>query len=240
MVGGPQERTVEGPANCCSMACMPSELTTTRTIWLVRHGMRQDFEQADWFDTAKRPHDPPLSDNGRIQAHETGKFLRDKGVERIYSSPFLRTVETAAIIAEHCQAPVCIEHGLGEVQKAEWFPRAPDFLPAPVLKEHFSPIDPSYDARVRPKFPECEEAGELDERCRETVEALMTDDWACTLWVGHGASVGGAVKALIGHTEGVCFQMCGLTGLRGAPGGWDLLYSGTDHLSITEETVRFV
>ncbi len=210
-----------------------------RTIWLARHGMRQDFEQEGWCETADRPHDPPLSDNGRTQAGETGRFLKDKGLDRIYTSPFLRTVETSAIIAAHCNAPVFIEHGLGEVQKAEWFPRAPDFISPDVLKKRFPHIDTSYRSRVMPAFPESEEDGELDARCRQTVAGLLEDGWRCTLWVGHGASVGGMARGLTGDVEGVSFQMCGLTGWTGAPGNWRQIYGGTEHLSITEETLRF-
>ncbi len=210
-----------------------------RTVWLVRHGMRQDFEQDDWQATAERPHDPPLSASGRLQAGETGLFLRDKGLDRIYCSPFLRTVETAAIIAEACDVPVCIEHGLGEVLKAEWFPREPDFIPPKILKQQFPSIDPAYRPRVRPHFPEDEESGELDARCQKAVDTLLADDWSCALWVGHGASVGGMARGLTGDMDGVCFEMCGLTGWTGTTGDWRRIYGGTEHLSVTDESLRF-
>lgn len=210
-----------------------------RTIWLLRHGMRRDFAEADWARTAERPHDPPLSSDGRRQAEDTGNFLRDKEIEVIYSSPFLRAVETAGAISEMLNKPIRIEHGLGEVYNPDWFPREPDFLAPSDLKRRFPLIDLSYTPRVFPRYPELEERDDLMRRCRQTVEVLLDDPWAGALWVGHGASIGGAAVALTGQGDEVCVRMCGLTGWRGAPGRWTRLYSGVDHLSITEDEQRF-
>ncbi len=103
--------------------------TTKRTVWLLRHGLRQDFVDRDWARSAARPHDTPLAREGHIQSLDTARFLADKGVQVIYASPFLRTVETACIIAEQLGIPVRLENGLCEMFKAEWFPKEPDFLP---------------------------------------------------------------------------------------------------------------
>ena len=67
-----------------------------RTVWLVRHGNRQDFVDRSWRETAARPHDPPLSADGREQARETGRFLAGEPIDHLFASPFLRAVETAA------------------------------------------------------------------------------------------------------------------------------------------------
>jgi probable phosphoglycerate mutase len=42
----------------------------------------------------------PLSAKGKEQAHEAGKFLKDKGIQLMMVSPMQRTQQTAAIIAE--------------------------------------------------------------------------------------------------------------------------------------------
>lgn len=212
----------------------------SRTVWLTRHGLRQDSEQINWHATAERPHDPPLSAAGRLQAKETGRFLRDKGIERIYCSPFLRTAETAGIIARHCRVPVYIEHGLCEVLRADWFSGRPEYVPPEELHRRYEHIAADYRSRVSPEFPETEESGQLDARCLKTVDALMADSWICSLWVGHGASVGGVARGLTGTAEGVCFEKCGLTAWTGMSGKWRILYSGTNHLSVTEETMRLI
>lgn len=211
----------------------------SRRLWLVRHGMRQDFVQPDWRESAARPDDTPLSAEGRQQAHETGLYLKGKGVEVIYSSPFLRAVETAAGVAAVLDVPIRIEEGLCEVLKAEWFSGQPDFLEPTMLQADFPAIDTSYVTKVRPRYPEGEENGELGARCRETLTKILEDDWSGALLVGHGASVGGIGGALVGHCRDVCFKMCGLTGWAGVQGCWATLYSGVGHLSYTEEDVRF-
>ena len=209
-------------------------------IWLLRHGMRQDFEQADWFQVAERPHDPPLSANGRQQAKETGEFLRNKGIERIYCSPFLRTVDTAGIIASVLDVPVYVEYGLCEVLKEGWFPGQPEYLSMAAMHQLYPHVDPHYLPLIEPQYPENEEAGELDERCRNVTAALLADTWHTTLLVGHGASVGGVAKQLCSATaQKLDYFMCGLHQFTQADGQWALGYSGTEHLSITEETVRF-
>jgi len=210
-----------------------------RTIWLVRHGLRQDFVQKDWGKTAERPHDTPLATEGRLQAKETGLFLKDKGVDVIYSSPFLRAVETASGISDVIGAPIRIEHGLSEVLKQEWFPEKPDFIPVEEMKRRFPMVDVTYRSRVFPDWPEDDQNGQLDRRCANTVKTLLSDDWNTALWVGHGASVGSVGINLVGHVKDVCFRMCGLTGWTSGPDGWSGIYSGVNHLSITEDEIKF-
>ncbi len=213
--------------------------TTTKTIWLVRHGMREDFMRPEWRDTAERPHDTPLSEEGRQQARETGEFLRDKSVEVIYCSPFLRAVETAAGVAGVLNIPIRIEHGLCEILKAAWFPAPPDHIAPETLHRRFPHIDLNYKSRVSPGYPEEEGSGAMGARCERVVEAMLADNWKTALWVGHGASVGGIGWALNGHVNDVCFKLCGLTGWRGEPRAWRPIYSGVAHLSLTEENIRF-
>jgi broad specificity phosphatase PhoE len=201
--------------------------------------MREDFMRPEWRDTAERPYDTPLSEEGRLQARETGLFLQDKPVECIYSSPFLRAVETASGVAEVLNVPIRIEHGLCELLKAEWFPGPPDYLTPHDLQRRFPHIDPSYTSRVQPTYPEVEENGDVGRRCRLAIDAMLADEWTSALWIGHGASVGGIGWALTGHVNHVCFNLCGLTGWHGQPGAWTPIYSGVGHLSFTEDHTRF-
>ncbi len=194
----------------------------------------------EWRETAERPDDTPLSEEGHEQARETGLFLRERGgVDVIYTSPFLRAVETAGGVAEILNVPIRIENGLCEALKAEWFEVVPNYLSAEQLAERFPTIDLDYTSRVHPVYPEDEAAGDVGARCKRTVDALLREDWTRTLWVGHGASVGGIGWALTNHVDDVCFKLCGLSGWQGGPGNWQSIYSGIDHLSYTEEEVRF-
>ncbi len=210
-----------------------------RTIWLARHGARQDSMYPGWRHTAERPDDTPLAKEGHQQARETGQFLRQQGgVDVIYTSPFLRAVETAGNVAEILDVPIRIEPGLCEVLNPDWFQTKPECLSPADLAERYPWIELHYVPRVHPTYPEYEARGDVNERCRKTVHALLEDTWERSLWVGHGASVGGVAWALTGHTEHVCCQLCGLTGWKGTPNHWQPIYSGVDHLSITEDTLK--
>jgi broad specificity phosphatase PhoE len=94
-------------------------------IWVTRHGERADVVDDDWARTAARPHDPPLTALGRRQAAATAQALTNERIETVFSSPFLRCVQTAAIIAAHLKCTVCIEPGLGELLNPRWFSSHP-------------------------------------------------------------------------------------------------------------------
>ncbi|CAI9786034.1 unnamed protein product [Fraxinus pennsylvanica] len=67
----------------------------------MRHGDRMDNFEPLWISTAKRPWDPPLVEAGKIRAYCTGQSLRNKlgfPIHRIFVSPFLRCLQTAAEI----------------------------------------------------------------------------------------------------------------------------------------------
>lgn len=67
------------------------------SVYFVRHGESED-NVAGLASGAER--DASLTDNGRSQARQTGKALRDKQIDLIVCSPMTRAVETAQIIAE--------------------------------------------------------------------------------------------------------------------------------------------
>ena len=80
-----------------------------KSIWLLRHGERCDTTDAKWKATAKRPHDPPLSRAGVAQGYAAGRLIHQRTLERhgveqladieIYTSPFLRCVQTAKALS---------------------------------------------------------------------------------------------------------------------------------------------
>ena len=66
-------------------------------IYFIRHG-ETDRNKARLLQGRS---DVPLNDTGVQQAREAARFLRERGIEfsRVYSSPLIRAVETAKIIA---------------------------------------------------------------------------------------------------------------------------------------------
>jgi broad specificity phosphatase PhoE len=64
---------------------------------LVRHGSKV----RDFSNNSSKELFSPLSDHGKIEAKETGVFLSEKKIDRIYASPLPRTYDTANLIAQN-------------------------------------------------------------------------------------------------------------------------------------------
>ena len=92
------------------------------SIWVLRHGERADVADPTWLETADRPHDPPLTALGQQQAQATANALANERIDAIYSSPFLRCMQTAAAVARARGLPIRVEPGLGELLNERWFP----------------------------------------------------------------------------------------------------------------------
>ena len=129
-----------------------ARLATTGSVWVVRHGQRADQADGDWWLTAPRPHDPELTALGERQAAAAGTALAAGcGVQEIYSSPFLRCVQTAAQCAKALGIDtIRIEPGLGEMLHEEWFDFRTEEHPD---KRHGMPMDSGMsDAALRKRF----------------------------------------------------------------------------------------
>lgn len=108
-------------------------------VIVARHGERLDYITRDkgrnWVATAERPFDTPLTPHGEEQGFKLGiqlaaetKRLNIPPVTEIYSSPFLRTRQTAVaaskgLLAAGCepQIKVKVEPGLAESFNESWY-----------------------------------------------------------------------------------------------------------------------
>lgn len=208
-----------------------------RTIWIARHGNRQDYADSNWAKTAARPHDPGLSSDGLRQAQELGQRLAPEPIDHIFASPFLRTVETAAVIAEHLNRPVKLALGLCEHLSPQWFRAMPSLLPPPVLAERFPQIDLSYRDRTLPQYPETwPQALARAGQAAQHLSMAFPDN---LLMVGHGASMLGATRGLVPHRPRIKRSLCSLVKLVHQNGEWRMELNGdTSHLSFRSN--RFV
>lgn len=212
----------------------------TQTVWIARHGNRLDFVNPDWFLTAERPYDPPLSDDGVVQARQLGQRLVGEGIAHIFASPFLRTVQTANQVAQALDLPIKIESGLSEWLNPAWMPAMPEKLPVEVLAQQYPRIDLSYNYRVVANYPETGE--QALNRAGETAKLLAAEFPEDILLVGHGASVLGATMGLLGGTTEpeVNAALCCLVKLVHHDQEWVMELNGdTSHLSQTEKVIRF-
>lgn len=212
----------------------------TQTVWIARHANRLDFVNPDWFLSAKRPYDPPLSPDGEEQAKALAKRLAGVSIAHVFASPFLRTVQTAHAVAEVLDLPVKVESGLSEWLNPEWMPAMPEKLSLEALAELFPRIDTSYTSRVLAQYPETGD-GAL-ERASLTARRLAGEFPEDMLLVGHGASVMGATMGLAGSAgkPELKVALCSLFKLVRRDGEWVMELNGdTSHLSKNEEVIRF-
>ena len=167
-----------------------------RTVWIVRHGDRRDFVDPTWARRAARPEDPPLARSGIVQARAVARRLRGERVAHLFSSPFLRTVETAHHVAAALDLRIKVEPGLSEWLSVAWFPQPPKLLSLDELGERFPCIDRAYAPRGCARYGERGE--EALARSGATARRLVDDFPGDLVIVGHGASVFGAGSALLG------------------------------------------
>lgn len=208
------------------------------TIWITRHGKRYDFVNPDWFITAELPYDPHLAEDGIIQAQALGKRLQSANITHIFTSPFLRTVQTAHEIAQILDLPIKLEAGLGEWLNPDWMDHPPEIRSPTTLTKDYPRIDSNYTSRVTSIYPETEAM--VDQRTATTAQKLASEFEGELLFVGHGASVLGTAAGLLGKSLDIRASFCCLTKLVQNQGSWEVELAGdTSHLSTVENTVRF-
>jgi broad specificity phosphatase PhoE len=86
------------------------------TIFLARHG-ESDWNAANRFQGHS---DRPLTDLGRRQAEALADAVTGANVEAIYSSPLMRALETARIVAARTGLEVMEDDDLREVDTGGW------------------------------------------------------------------------------------------------------------------------
>ncbi|MEA5596501.1 histidine phosphatase family protein [Rivularia sp. UHCC 0363] len=213
----------------------------SQIIWIARHANRLDFVNPDWFLTAERRYDPPLSDDGMVQAQQLANRLRKEKITQIFASPFLRTVQTASAIASVLDLPIKLETGLSEWLNPDWMTEEPKRLSSRKLAQLYPHIDLSYTSKIAAKYPETRHR--MRQRSAQTARCLALEySPQDILLVGHGASVLGAAMGLVGDIaiDEVKASLCSLVKVVRKEPKWLLELKGdTSHLTEVEEAVRF-
>lgn len=211
----------------------------SRKIWLARHGNRYDFVRPDWFATARRPYDPPLSREGIVQAQELANRLRQERIDRIFCSPYLRAVQTAAPVATALGLPLSLEHGLGEWLNPNWMRSQPQLMAVADLQRHYPNIDLTHNSFWQPQYPEPREADAV-KRLGLTLRHLLTACPGNLAFIGHAIAARAVMTALaIAPPAALEASPCSLVELVEARSGrWQLTLAGdTAHLSQPGVTV---
>ncbi|MDJ0535928.1 MAG: histidine phosphatase family protein [Xenococcaceae cyanobacterium MO_207.B15] len=200
-----------------------------RTVWIARHGNRFDFVYPEWFNTAERRYDPPLSEDGLLQGYQLGKRLQSENINHIFSSPFLRTIQTAHQIADILNLPIKLEAGLSEWFNPNWMSDTPQTHPRELLEAKYHRIDWNYCSYLHPQYPETET--EVNYRTGKTAKWLVDNFSDNLLLVGHSASVMGATQILVPNTPIFKTPVGSVVKLISNQQGWQLELAGdTSHL----------
>lgn len=202
-----------------------------QTVWIARHGNRLDFVNPQWFDVAVRRYDPPLSEDGVIQARELAVRLKLEKIAHIFASPFLRTIQTANQVAQVLNLPIKLEAGLSEWLNVNWMDEAPETHPQEWLAERYSSIDWNYNSFVQPQYPETET--QLYQRTAKTIQTLVQEFSEDILIVGHADSVLGTSKGLVRENLTFKVSLCSLTKIVNQGNVWEMeLIADTSHLAL--------
>jgi broad specificity phosphatase PhoE len=191
-----------------------------KIIWLVRHEHRLDFIEPEWFETATYPYDPPLSPQGFVRSATLAENFDRVPIDIIYTSPFLRTIQTADPLAKLFQLPIRLEWGLCEWLCEEWTPGIPATNPVENSIRNYPNIDAAYQSLVRPCYPETIE--ELDARASNIAYKLSQDNCKHIVAIAHKGSILGIVAALTGEDSWRTYDLpCGgIIKLVGDESGW--------------------
>ena len=173
---------------------------------LVRHG------QSEWNAAFNRTRvdpdipDPRLTEEGHQQAALAADALAEAGIERLLVSPYTRTLQTAAIIAERLRLPMSIEPlvrertafscdiGTERSRLAELWPH----LGFDHLEEIWWPTGVESETR-------------LARRCQKFHRAVrVMTDWRCVAVVSHWGFIRGLTGIETKNGELVRFDPAGL------------------------------
>lgn len=173
-----------------------------KIIYFSRHGKRIDRRGAHepwkfWIKNSERWFDPPIVEFNISELELQAKTIAK--LEAVYSSPFLRCIQTAHVYASYHQCPLYVEYGIGENLRQGWFERgcpnypfAPDFpnclIDPKELKFTYYTVESKYKSLYKNyKFPETRR------QCRKRVNWLCQElvnncKYESIMLVGHGVS----------------------------------------------------
>ncbi len=198
-------------------------MKSPRKLWLARHGNRQDFIDPNWYKTNDNPWDPPLSEDGLLQAKELGERLQREPIDHLFVSPFLRTVQTALEVQKSVKLPIQVENGLSE--HLQNFPLDFD-VPALHVKrqESYPQLETAISSKCLPAIPEA--PYQVNERMNVVLNHLLKTYEGNLLVISHASPVVRGAWALSGDTSSKHLHVAGFYQLeQNVEGGWKITHS---------------
>ena len=145
-------------------------------MYLQRHG--ESKTNVEKLFTCRQL-DPGLTVAGRQQVEERAIFYLHVGIQKIISSPSLRAVQSAEILAEACALSFTTDDALLEVDLGELEGKSQS--DTEYLRIFFDILDEWLQGSAKTRFPGGESGNEVEDRIK-TVLAFAS---STTLLVGH-------------------------------------------------------
>src|SRR5919112_2043885 len=111
---------------------------------LVRHGLPVRIDDADG------PADPPLSDDGQVQAARLADWLRHDAIDAVYVSPMRRAIQTAEPLAGALGVDPVVDDELAEFDRDAHFYIPLEELKAAGDERYLKVLRGEYDGDVDP------------------------------------------------------------------------------------------
>lgn len=205
-------------------------------VYLVRHGenpanllMQFSYRKVDY----------PLTEKGALQAQQTADYLRDKGIDALFSSPLRRAIQTAEAISAAVGQPIQVLEQFRELNVGDLEDRPPT---AENWAEHDRVIAAWRAGRHEVPFPGGENYVTLLARMRAGMgQALAGRDGQRLVIVGHGGLFAATVGALcpavpLDAITGKPLHNCSITLIEVEHAGQELVarllaWGAVEHLS---------
>lgn len=154
---------------------------TMNKLFLLRHGENH----ANLTKELSCKHiDYPLNEKGRLQARQTGKFLRERDIRAIYTSPLKRAAETAEIVGNILGLIPILSEAFREINVGDLERRSPS---QEAWSNYFSVIDAWTTGYTETAFPNGEDYHQLWDRYQGGIlEVCQSYPHQNILIVGHG------------------------------------------------------
>ena len=160
-------------------------------LYIIRHG------QTDW-NIAKKiqgRQDIPLNERGHFQAQCLGKAMENRPITAVFSSPQIRAMETAIVVASPAGVPVIPVRDLMEINYGVWEGKTEEEL----LRDDRALYEAWWSHPAETAPPEGESINQVNERCRQAwkeIKPQLTGDAAI---VAHGGLLAHFMEQLLGN-----------------------------------------
>lgn len=138
--------------------------------------------------------DSKLSDKGKLQAIKIAQYLKDKNIDKIYTTPFSRTKETVKELAEIKNIQIEETSQLNEINFGDF-----EGLPFNAIKEKWpEEVEKMINKGFEYKYPNGESLVDTFTRVKSEVKKIISEnDNSTVLICSHGGTIRNIISYLL-------------------------------------------